>query len=172
MVQRQPCAVSREVSARKGPTLPDDQSRWCQLPQRLHTPTPTSSQFSTARVRPARWHGPELPGVFRADPAPPDQVCAFAQVTGLRPKALGTAKTVPFRYPHWVYDEDLRTAFRRSEALSSTWWQVKDSNLRSFRDGSTDHRPHARDQRQCLSPDKLPGVFPTDSRRQPTSEDR
>ena len=68
----------------KGTDTADDQSRWCQLPQRLHTPTPTSSQFSTARVRPARWHGPELPGVFRADPAPPDPaLCVYA---GHRPR--------------------------------------------------------------------------------------
>jgi hypothetical protein len=46
---------------------------------------------------------------------------------------------------------------------------VKDSNLRSFRDGFTDHQPQTRDQRQCLSPHKLPGVFQADSRRQPTS---
>ena len=32
---------------------------------------------------------------------------------------------------------DLR--FRRSEALYATLWQVKDSNLRSFRDGFTGH---------------------------------
>ena len=56
-------------------------------------PPPTSPQVSARRVRPARWRGPELPGVFRADPAPPDPVYAFAQVTGLRPKVLGIAKT-------------------------------------------------------------------------------
>src|ERR1035438_8981004 len=111
MVQRQTCAIRREVSARKGATLPDDQSRWCQLPQRLHTPTPTSSQFSARRVRPARWLGPELPGVFRADSAPPDQVCAFAQVTGLRPKVLRTAKTAPFRYPNRYIKRASETRF-------------------------------------------------------------
>jgi len=55
----------------------------------------------------------------------------------------------------------------------STWWQVKDSNLRGFRVGFTDHRPHARDQRQCLSPNtsgRIPNRQPTstdDSRSQP-----
>jgi hypothetical protein len=52
-------------------------------------------------------------------------------------------------------------------ALSSTWCQVKDSNLRSFRDGSTDQGRQACDQRECLVPQQLPCVFPTDSRPQP-----
>src|SRR5450759_4943397 len=63
------------------------------------------------------------------------------------------------RLTHCVLDtptgytkEGLRPRFRRSEALSRTWWQVKDSNLRSFRDGFTDQRRQTRDQRQYLSP--------------------
>src|SRR5450631_60052 len=67
------------------------------------------------------------------------------------------------------YIERPQPAFPQARGPFSTWWQVKDSNLRSFRDGFTDHRSHARDQQQCLSPDKLPGVFPTGSRRQPTT---
>src|ERR1039458_51712 len=59
--------------------------------------------------------------------------------------------------------------FRRSEALSHTWWQVKDSNLRSFRDGSTDHRLQTRDQPKRLTRKQLTGVFQADSRRQPTT---
>src|SRR5664280_1961931 len=51
----------------------------------------------------------------------------------------------------------------------STWWQVKDSNLRSFRDGFTDHRLQTRDQPKRLTRQHLRGVFPADSRRQPTS---
>jgi hypothetical protein len=53
--------------------------------------------------------------------------------------------------------------FRRSEALSSTWWQVKDSNLRSFRDGFTVPR-----LRPAETPDlqQLPCVFPRNNRRQ------
>jgi hypothetical protein len=99
-------------------------------------------------------------------PSPPD---AFAQVTGLRPKVPRTAKRHRFDTPARYIRRASEPRFRRSEALSGTWWQVKDSNLRSFRDGFTDHRLQARNQRQCLSPNKLPGVFPTDSRRQPTS---
>ena len=41
--------------------------------------------------------------------------------------------------------------FCRSEALSHTWWQVKDSNLRSFRDGFTVPRLQDRDQRKRLT---------------------
>jgi hypothetical protein len=41
--------------------------------------------------------------------------------------------------------------FRRSEALSHTWWQVKDSNLRNFRDGFTVPRLQDRDQRKRLT---------------------
>src|ERR1035437_7725428 len=41
--------------------------------------------------------------------------------------------------------------FRSSEALSGTWWQVKDSNLRSFRDGFTVPRLQDRDQRKRLT---------------------
>jgi hypothetical protein len=54
---------------------------------------------------------PELPGVFRADSAPPDSVCAFMQVAGLGPRILRIAKTAPFRYPHRVYEGGLETAF-------------------------------------------------------------
>ena len=95
----------------KGTDTAADQSRWCHLRQRLHTPTPDvpaghrsqSPANTVARTRTS--------GVFRANPAPPDQVHAFPQVTGLRPKALRTAKTAPFRYPHWVYEGGLGTAF-------------------------------------------------------------
>src|SRR5450759_2748876 len=51
----------------------------------------------------------------------------------------------------------------------TTCWQVKDSNLRSFRDGFTVHERQAGEQRQCLSTNTLPCVFPTDSRLHPTT---
>jgi hypothetical protein len=41
--------------------------------------------------------------------------------------------------------------FRRSEALSNTWWQVKDSNLRSFRDGFAVSRLQACQQQKRLT---------------------
>ena len=100
MVQRQTCAISREVSARKGPTPPTTNRDSVTFHSDCIPPPPTSPQVSARRVRPARWRGPELPGVFRADSAPPDPDYAFPQLTGLRPKALGIAKTTPFRYPH------------------------------------------------------------------------
>jgi hypothetical protein len=161
--------MNREVCARKRPTLPMTNREGVSFHNDYIPLPPTSPQVSARRVRPARWRGPELPGVFRADPAPPDPVYAFTQVKALRPKALRIAKTTPFGYPHGYIKRASELRFRSSEALSNTWWQVKDSNLRSFRDGFTDHRLQASDQRQCLSPSKLPGVFPADSRRQPTS---
>jgi hypothetical protein len=42
-------------------------------------------------------------------------------------------------------------SFIASEALSRTWWQVKDSNLRSFRDGFTVPRRQDRDQCKRLT---------------------
>src|SRR5664280_1787967 len=99
MVQRQTCAISREVSARKRPTLPTTNRDGVTFHSDYIPPPPTSPQVSAARVRPARWRGPELPGVFRADSAPPDSVCAFTQVTGLRPKVLRTAKRRRFDTP-------------------------------------------------------------------------
>jgi hypothetical protein len=100
MVQRQTCAISREVSARKGPTPPTTNRDSVTFHSDYIPPPPTSPQASARRVRPARWRGPELPGVFRADSAPPDPDYAFPQLTELRPKALRIAKTTSFRYPH------------------------------------------------------------------------
>src|SRR5664279_6597123 len=60
-------------------------------------------------------------------------------------------------------------SFIASEALSHTWWQVKDSNLRSFRDGTTDYRLRTRDQPIRLTRKQIPGVFTEESRREPTS---
>src|ERR1035437_543851 len=70
MVQRQTCAISREVSARTGPTQPTTNRDSVTFHSDYVPPPPTSPQVSARRVRPARWHGPELPGVFPADPAP------------------------------------------------------------------------------------------------------
>src|ERR1035438_2260831 len=42
----------------------------------------------------------------------------------------------------------------------STWWQVKDSNLRSFRDGFTVPRLQACDQRKCLTCKKFRAYSP------------
>ena len=54
--------------------------------------------------------------------------------------------------------------FRSSEALSGTWWQVKDSNLRSFRDGFTVHWLQGCDQRKRLARNN----FRTFSQKQPS----
>jgi hypothetical protein len=148
----------------------DDLSRWCQLPQRLHTLTPNvpagqrsqSPASTVAGTRTSR----RIPGGLSA----PDSVCAFTQVTGLRPKVLRTAKRRRFDTPIGYTKRASGPRFRRSsEALSRTRWQVKDSNLRSFRDGFTVHERQAGEQRRCLSTNTLPCVFPTDSRLHPTT---
>src|ERR1017187_1831585 len=77
MVQRQTCAVSREVSAREGPTLPTTNRDGVSFHNDYIPPPPTSPQVSARKVRPARWREPELPGVFPANPAPPDPDYAF-----------------------------------------------------------------------------------------------
>ena len=97
-------------------------------------------QVRAPAVRPAGWRAPELTGAFPADvePAQPgERVCA-----GHRPAIQQPAErqnTVVFDTPTRYKKVGLRPRFRRSEALSRTWWQVKDSNLRSFRDGFTVH---------------------------------
>jgi hypothetical protein len=116
-------------------------------------PHPQHTRRSASqRVRPALRRGSELTGAFPADvePAQPgERVCA-----GHRPAIPQPAErqnTVVFDTPTRYKKEGLRPRFRRSEALSRTWWQVKDSNLRSFRDGFTVHgRQHA-DQRKRRS---------------------
>jgi hypothetical protein len=42
----------------------------------------------------------------------------------------------------------------------STWWRVKDSNLRSFRDGFTVPRLQARDQQKCLTSNNFRAYSP------------
>jgi hypothetical protein len=88
------------VIARIRPTLPMTNRDSVSFHSDYIPPPPTHPQVSVRRVRQARWHGPELPGVFPADPAPPDPDYAFTQATGLGRKVLRTAKTAPFQYPH------------------------------------------------------------------------
>src|SRR5665647_3027338 len=102
-------------------------------------------------VQPARWSGPKLPRAFPTDLEPAqvgERVCAGHRPATPEPddRQNGAVFDTPTRYKK----EGLRPRFRRSEALSRTWWQVKDSNLRSFRDGFTDHARQACDQRECL----------------------
>ena len=168
MAQRRTCANNRELRWKTTNTA-DDQSRRCRLPQRLHTHTPDvlAGQRLESPASTAAWTrtSRRIPG----GPSATHQVYAFAQVTGLRPKVLRTAKTAPFRYPNRYIKRASEPRFRRSEAFSHTWWQVKDSNLRSFRDGFTDHGRQARDQRRRPSHRQLTCAFPTDSRPQPTT---
>jgi hypothetical protein len=133
-------------------------------------PPPTYPQVSAPAVRPARRCKPQLACAFPTNLEPARsglRVCAGHRPA--TPEPDDRQNRAVFDTPARYKKEGLRPRFRRSEALSRTRWQVKDSNLRSFRGGFTDHRRQASDQRQCLSPNKLPGVFPTDSRRQPTT---
>src|SRR5450631_3401509 len=97
-------------------------------------------------VRPARWLGPKLPHVFRTEVAAvlsAERVC-----TGHRPATQnhdGSQKR-PASMPHQVYEKGPKPAFPLVRGPLSTWWQVKDSNLRSFRDGFTVPRLQACDQ--------------------------
>ena len=146
------------------------QSRWCGFPPRLHTPTLGMPAGQRATVRPALWCKPQLACAFPTNLEPARsglRVCA-----GHRPAAPepdDRQNRAVFDTPAWYMRRGPRPRFRRSEALSRTRWQVKDSNLRSSRDGFTVQRRQACDQRECLSPQQLPCVFPTNSRRQPTS---
>jgi len=56
-------------------------------------------------------------------------------------------------------------AFPQVKGAFSTWWLMKDSNLRSFRDGLTGHRQPWDDQRKRLSHIN----FHAHSHRQPTT---
>jgi hypothetical protein len=94
---------------------------------------------------------PNFPAYSRRTPTPPDPVYAFTQVTDLRPQALRIAKRRRFATPTRYMRRASEPRFRSSEALSRTWWQVKDSNLRSFRDGFTVPRLQACDQRKRLT---------------------
>jgi len=163
------CAISREVSARKGPTLPTTNrdgvsfhSDYIPLPRRLRR----------SALAESGQHGgvdPNFPAYSGRTQRHPIRFMRLRRSQACDPKDWRSPKRCRFDTPTGYTTRTSEPRFRRSEALSSTWWQVKDSNLRSFRDGFTDHRLRTRDQHQRLSPDKLPGVFPTDSRRQPTT---
>src|SRR5664280_1109188 len=165
MVQRQTCAISREVSARKGPTLPTTNRDSVTFHSDYIPPPPTSPQVITSGLAESGQHGgvdPNFPAYSGRTQRHPIRTTRFRSSQACDPKLWGSPKRHRFDTPARYIMRASEPRFRSSEALSGTWWQVKDSNLRSFRDGFTDHRPRARDQRQCLSPDKLPGVFLAD----------
>ena len=122
-------------------------------------------QVSAPAVRPARWCKPQLACAFPTNLEPARsglRVCA-----GHRPAAPepdDRQNRAVFDTPAWYMRRGLRPRFRRSEALSRTRWQVKDSNLRSSRDGFTDHGRQRADQRKRPLPQQLTCAFPTNSR--------
>jgi hypothetical protein len=67
------------VCARIRPTLPTTNRDGVSFHSDCIPLPPTSWQVSAGRVRQARWCGPELPGVFRADSVLPDPaLCVYA----------------------------------------------------------------------------------------------
>ena len=131
-------------------------------------PPPKASSQVSVRTSPASTATrTKLPHVFRTDPdaaRPLFHVCA-----GHRPATQGSEdrqERATFDTPTG-YQKRPRPAFPQVRGPFSTWWQVKDSNLRSFRDGFTDHGRHAPDQRKRPFHRQLTCVFPTNSRRQP-----
>ena len=85
---------------------------------------------STGRTRPPS--NGSRPRSSRRQPEPaaecPELLRVFCADCRRQPRTAGDGRT-DRRAPTW--------RFRRSEALLRWWWQVKDSNLRSFRDGFT-----------------------------------
>jgi hypothetical protein len=97
-------------------------------------------QVSAPAVRPARFRLAKLPPVFltNLEPAPPGFcVCAGHRPVAAEPDDRQNGGTLDTPTGYIKRASDRR--FRWSEALSSIRWQVKDSNLRSFRDGFTVH---------------------------------
>src|ERR1035437_10082174 len=127
-------------------------------------PPPACPQVSAPAVRPAGWRAPELTGAFPADVDPARLPSTFAQVTALRPKAEMVDSSNPFWIPPPGTREGPRPAFPQVRGPLSTWGQVKDSNLRSFRDGFTDQRRQALEQRKRRFHRQLTCAFPTDTR--------
>jgi hypothetical protein len=133
-------------------------------------PTLTNPRRSARRrVRPALWRGSELTGAFPADVDAAHavkRVCAGHRPATAEPddrQNRGSFDT-PTRYIKRAPDR----RFRWSEALSRTRWQVKDSNLRSFRDGFTVLGRQGCDQQKRLTNRELPCPT-TNIRQRPTA---
>src|ERR1039458_8059064 len=81
----------------------------------------------------------------------PIRTTRFRSSQACDPKLWGSPKRHRLDTPTRYITRASEPRFRSSEALSGTWWQVKDSNLRSFRDGFTVPGLQARDQRKRLT---------------------
>jgi hypothetical protein len=124
---------SRGLRSKRTDTA-DDQSRWCRFPQRLHTPTPDvlAGQRCQCPASTVVWTRtsrriPGGPSATRSD------LMRLCRSQACDPKYWRSPKQRRFDTPIGYTKRASETRFRRSEALSHTWWQVKDSNLRSFR---------------------------------------
>src|SRR5476651_2392736 len=137
-------------------------------------PHPRHTRRSAShRVRPALRRGSELTGAFPADVDAANavkRVCAGHRPATAEPddcQSRGSLDT-----PTWYIKRASERRFRWSEALSRTRWQVKDSNLRSSRDGFTGQRRQALDQRRRPFHRQLTCAFPTNSRCKSASTGR
>ena len=148
MAQRRTCANNRELRWKTTDTA-DDQSRQCQLPQRLHTPNVPAGQRSQSPASTVAWTrtSRRIPGGLSATRSGLRVSAAHRPAT----RSSGDRQNNTVSIPHGYMTRASEPRFRSSEALSGTWWQVKDSNLRSFRDGFTVPRLQACDQRRRLA---------------------
>src|SRR5471032_2361852 len=104
------------------------------------------------RVRPALRRGSELTGAFPADVAAANavkRVCAGHRPATSEPDDRQNMDSLDTPTGYVTRASDRR--FRWSEALSRTRWQVKDSNLRSSRDGFTVLERQGCDQQKRLT---------------------
>src|SRR5665811_1465388 len=92
---------------------------------------------------------------------------AYASIRGLLALSHGTLTLPSIHAGRRRWEREEAPLLHHIRGPFSTWWQVKDSNLRSFRDGFTDHGRQARDQRKRPFHRQLTCAFPTDSRPQP-----
>ena len=132
---------------------------------------PLRHQRRSARRRSGQ-HGGVNPNLRAHSPQtsnPPDPVCAFAHHRPATPELDDRQNKVVLNTPTRYMKRTSDRRFRRSEALSRTRWQVKDSNLRSSRDGFTDHRRQRAHQRKRPFHRQLTCAFPTNSRWQSTT---
>jgi hypothetical protein len=94
---------------------------------------------------------PNFPAYSGRTQRHPIRTTRFRSSQACDPKLWGSPKRHRFDTPTRYIMRASEPRFRSSEALSGTWWQVKDSNLRSFRDGFTVPRLQACDQRKRLT---------------------
>src|ERR1019366_446690 len=123
------------VSARKGPTPPTTNRDSVTFHSDYIPPSPRRSALAESGQ-----HGgadPNFPAYSGRTQRHPIRTTRFRSSQACDPKLWGSPKRHRFDTPTRYIMRASEPRFRSSEALSGTWWQVKDSNLRSFHDGFT-----------------------------------